>query len=130
MMWLFSIKTDGTKKARLVGRGDLMIPWVDFDPYAVYRGNVNASSIKIALVIAAMYKLSMRGGDLVGAYLITLANPDFPVHIKTPQGYTTPFAHAFKPLATSMVFHQQARISQRNSTNVYANVDTKTHRGT
>jgi hypothetical protein len=32
MMWLFSIKTDGTKKARLVGRGDLMIPWVDFDP--------------------------------------------------------------------------------------------------
>ena len=35
MMWLFSIKIDGTKKARLVGRGDLMIPWVDFDPYAV-----------------------------------------------------------------------------------------------
>ena len=75
MMWLFSIKTDGTKKARLVGRGDLVILWVDFDPYAVYCGNVNASSIKIALVIAATYKLSMRGGDLVGAYLITLANP-------------------------------------------------------
>jgi Reverse transcriptase (RNA-dependent DNA polymerase) len=87
MMWLFSIKTDGTKKARLVGRGDMMIPWVDFDPNAVYCGNVAASSIKMALVIAAMYKLVMRGGDLVGAYLVTLANPDFPVHIKTPQGY-------------------------------------------
>ena len=98
MMWLFSIKTDGTKKARLVGRGDLMIPWVDFDPYAVYCGNVNASSIKIALVIAATYKLSMRGGDLVGAYLITLANPDFPVHIKTPQGYTTPFGTCFQAI--------------------------------
>ena len=80
MMWLFSIKTDGTKKARLVGRGDMMI---DFDP----NGNVSASSIKIALVIAAIYKLEMRGGDLVGAYLVTLANPDFPVFIKTPQGY-------------------------------------------
>jgi hypothetical protein len=75
MMWLFSVKT---------GRGDMMIPWVDFDPNAVYCGNVAASSIMMALVIAAMYK---RGGDLVGAYLVKLANPDFPVHIKTPQGY-------------------------------------------
>jgi Reverse transcriptase (RNA-dependent DNA polymerase) len=82
-MWLFNIKTDGTKEARLVGRGDMMIAWKDFDPNDVYSGNVAASSIKMALVIAAMYKL----GDLVGAYLVTLANPDFPVHIKTPQGY-------------------------------------------
>ena len=87
MMWLFIIKTDGTKKARLVGRGDMMIPWIDFDPNAVYCGNVSASSIKIAMVIAALYKLEMGGGDLVGAYLVTLANPDFPVYIKTPQGY-------------------------------------------
>ena len=34
--------------------------------------------------MAAIYKLEMRGGDLVGAYLVTLANPDFPVFIKTP----------------------------------------------
>ena len=26
MKWIFSIKTDGTYKARLVGRGDLMFP--------------------------------------------------------------------------------------------------------
>ena len=90
MMWLFNIKTDGTKKARLVGRGDMMIPWVDFDPNAVYCGNVSSSSIKMALTIAANYKLIMRGGDLVGAYLVTLANPDFPVYIQTPQGYTIP----------------------------------------
>ena len=32
MKWIFSIKTDGTYKARLVGRGDLMIPWIDFNP--------------------------------------------------------------------------------------------------
>jgi Reverse transcriptase (RNA-dependent DNA polymerase) len=87
MMWLFNIKTDGTKKTRLVGRGDRMISFIDFNPNAVYCGNVAASSIKIARVIAAMYKLVMRGGDLVGAYLVTQANPDFPVHIQTPQGY-------------------------------------------
>jgi Reverse transcriptase (RNA-dependent DNA polymerase) len=87
MMWLFSIKTDGTRKARLVGRGDLMTPLVDYDPDAVYCGNISASSIKIALTIAGMYCLVMRGGDLVGAYLITRANLDFPVFIKTSQGY-------------------------------------------
>ena len=90
MMWLFSVKNDGTKKARLVGRGDKMIPNVDFDPEAVYCGNVAACSIKLAMVIAATYKLVMRGGDLVGAYLITRANKDFPVFIITPQGYDVP----------------------------------------
>ena len=29
MMWLFNVKTDGTKKARLVDRGDMMIPCID-----------------------------------------------------------------------------------------------------
>ena len=89
MTWLFNIKTDGTRKAHLIGRGDLMILWVDFDPNAVCCGNVAASSIKMAIVIAAMCKLVMRGGDLVGAYLVTQANPDFPVHIQAPQGSLT-----------------------------------------
>ena len=90
MMWTFVIKTDGTKKARLVGRGDLMIPYIDFDPNAVYCGNVTACSIKMCVAIAAKYKLEMMGGDLEGAYLVTRANPDYPVYIKTPEGYTIP----------------------------------------
>ena len=90
MMWTFVIKSDGTKKARLVGRGDLMLPYIDFDPYAVYCGNVTASSIKICVTIAAKYKLIMKGGDLEGAYLVTRANPNYPVYIKTPQGYNIP----------------------------------------
>jgi Reverse transcriptase (RNA-dependent DNA polymerase) len=90
MMWLFSIKTDGTHKARLVGRGDLMKAYVDFDPDAVYCGNVSSCSIKMCVAIAAKYKLEMRGGDLEGAYLVTRANKDYPVYIKTPQGYTVP----------------------------------------
>ena len=98
MMWLFSVKNDGTKKARLVGRGDKMIPNVDFDPEAVYCGNVSACSIKLALVIAAVYKLRMRGGDLVGAYLITRANKDFPVYIVTPQGYDIPIGYCIQAI--------------------------------
>lgn len=90
MMWLFSIKTDGTHKARLVGRGDLMKAYIDFDPDAVYCGNVSSCSIKMCVAIAAKYKLEMRGGDLEGAYLVTRANKEYPVYIKTPQGYTIP----------------------------------------
>lgn len=90
MMWLFSIKTDGTKKARLVGRGDLMKAYVDFDPDAVYCGNVSACSIKMCVAIASKYKLEVRGGDLEGAYLVTRGSKDYKVYIKTPQGYTIP----------------------------------------
>ena len=67
-----------------------MQPYVDFDPNAVYCGNVSACSIKICISIAAKYKLIMRGGDLEGAYLVTRANKDCPVHIKTPEGYDVP----------------------------------------
>ena len=74
MKWIFSIKTDGTYKARLVGQGDLMIPWVDFNPKEVYYGNISACGIKFVLSLAASYKLLMRGGDLVGVYLVTRAN--------------------------------------------------------
>ena len=56
MKWIFSIKTDGTYKARLVGRGDLMIPWVDFNPKKIYCGNITACGIKLVLAIAASYK--------------------------------------------------------------------------
>ena len=42
------------------------------------------------LTIAASYKLWMRGCDLVGAYLGTRANKDYPVFIKTPKGIEVP----------------------------------------
>ena len=38
----------------------------------------------------ASYKLRMRGGDLLGAYLVTGANKDYQVFIKTPKGFRAP----------------------------------------
>ena len=73
MKWIFSIKTDGTDKARLLGRGGLMTPWIDFNPKEIYCSNISACSIKLVLTIAAFYELRMRGGDLVDAYLVTQA---------------------------------------------------------
>ena len=54
LMWLFNIKTDGRKKARLVGCGHLMKPGRDFDPDQVYCGNISAVGIKIVLRLAAI----------------------------------------------------------------------------
>ena len=130
MMWLFSVKNDGTKKARLVGRGGKMIPNVDFDPEAVYCGNIAACSIKLAMVIAATYKLVMRGGDLVGAYLITRANKDFPVFIITPQGYDVPPGFCIQAVGTCMDSLQPDRTSPLSSTNALGSVGTRTHHGT
>jgi hypothetical protein len=87
MMWLFNIKTDGTRKACLVVWGDKMILYIDFDPNAVYCGNVSACSTKIVAKIAAVYRLERRDGDIVGAFLVAKSNPNFRWYIKTPQGY-------------------------------------------
>ena len=88
MMWLFSIKTNGTYKARLVVRGDQMLPYMDYDPNAVYCGNVSACSIKIVLSIASAYHLEMKGADIIGAYLVTKSNPNYRWYINTPEGYS------------------------------------------
>ena len=92
MKWIFSIKTDGTYKARLVGC------YLGLTS-TLRRSTVVTSSIKLVsiyyciklvLTIAASYKLRMRGGDLVGAYLVTRANKDYPVFIKTSKGIEVP----------------------------------------
>ena len=62
-----------------------MISWVDLNPKEVYCGNISACGIKLVLSLAASYKLLMRGGDLVRAYLVTRANKDYLVYIKTPK---------------------------------------------
>jgi hypothetical protein len=96
MMWLFSIKTDGTHKARLVVRGDQMLPYMDYDPNAVYCGNVSACSIKIVACIASAYHLEMKGADIIGAYLVTKSNPNYRWYISTPEGYSVGYDHVIE----------------------------------
>ena len=76
MRWIISIKTDGTYKARTTGRGDLILPWIGFNPKEIYCSNISTYGIKLILAFAAFYKLRMRGGDLVRAYLVIRANKD------------------------------------------------------
>ena len=102
--WILFIKTDETYKARLVGRGDLMLPWINLNPREIYCGNIPACGIKLVLTIAASYKLRMRGGNLVGAYLVTGANKDYPVFIKTPEGIEVPPGMCIQAVSNSNGF--------------------------
>ena len=44
---IFIVRTDGTHAGRLVHRDDVMKDFIDFDPDAVYCGNVSSCSIKM-----------------------------------------------------------------------------------
>jgi hypothetical protein len=88
--WLYNEKEDTalTAKARLVLDGSRMVEGRDYDPDHTYCQNVAASSIKIALIIASIYMLLKKAADLEGAFLIPEADPDFPMYVATPDGYT------------------------------------------
>ena len=90
MIWLFSFKSDMPKKARMVIDGSKCIPGLDYNPDEVYCGNVAATSIKVFFALSALYGLTLRGGDLVGAYLATPDSKDFMLCIATPQGIKAP----------------------------------------
>ena len=52
--------------------------------------DVAATSIKVFFALSAMYRLTLRGGDLVGAYLVTPGSKDFMRCMATPDGIIAP----------------------------------------
>ena len=93
--WLFEIKDDDTHKARLVGRGDMMKPGIHFSADGeTFATNVQPTSIRKTLSIAAKLNLLMRGGDIDGAYLVTRAKER--VCVYTPEGYYCPPGYVFE----------------------------------
>ena len=71
----------------MVANGKMCKPGLDYNPDETYCGNVAATSIK---VFFALYGLTLRGGDLVGAYLVTLGSKDFMLCMATPDGIIAP----------------------------------------
>ena len=52
MIWLFSFKSDMSKKARMVIETKC-IPGLDYNPDEVYCGNVAATSIKVFFALSS-----------------------------------------------------------------------------
>ena len=64
---IYSDKKDGTAKMRVVARGDLMQPGVDFD--RTFSPTVKLTTFRLALALAAQLDYSVSGGDVSQAYV-------------------------------------------------------------
>lgn len=98
LFWMFTEKTDiaKTKKSRMVLNGKRLKPFRDYDPDNLYSGNVSATCIKMALTIAAAYKLGQKAFDLIGAYLVTPGDENKPIYVHTPEGYEHKPGHVLR----------------------------------
>ena len=77
-------------KARLLVDGKMCKPGLDYNPDETYCGNVAATSIKVFFALSALYGLTLRGRDLVGAYLVTPGSKDFMLCMATLDGIIAP----------------------------------------
>jgi hypothetical protein len=83
--WVFAIKHDGRKKARLVLRGDQQLPG-EFDE--TYADVADFTTIRILFAIAAILNLKIATADFKTAYLNSQI--DVVLHMKPPAGLICP----------------------------------------
>ena len=75
-------------QVRLITQGSPCCkPGIDYDPDETYCSNVAATSI---FALSALYGLTLRGGDIVGAYLVTPGSKDFHLCMATTEGIIAP----------------------------------------
>lgn len=87
-MAIVDIKTVCTHNVGLVDRDDVMKDYIDFDPDAVYCGNVSLCSSMMCVAIAAKHELEITGGECLLRHPELLrTNPSALRHLK---GYTKP----------------------------------------
>ncbi len=72
-------------KARLVARGFSQRPGFDFDEDRLYAPVVRMETLRILLVIAAMFDLEIEQVDIVGAYLNGQLEEE--IYMEQPQGF-------------------------------------------
>ena len=128
MIWLFSFKSDMSKKARMVIYGSKCIPGLDYNPDEVYCGNVAATPIKVFFALSALYGLTLRGDDLVGAYLVTPGSKDFMLCIATPQGIEVPPGMILQVLGNLYGLPSSERNFSEAVDAIVTSLDTRAHR--
>ncbi len=88
--WVYHLKRNSEgeivkHKARLVARGFSQRPGFDFDEDRLYAPVVRMETLRILLVIAAMFDLEIEQVDIVGAYLNGQLEEE--IYMEQPQGF-------------------------------------------
>ena len=87
LTWVFKVKRDGRKKARLCVQGCTQRPGVDYDQ--TFCAAMRGGSLRLLSSIGGRLGLSMRRWDFVAAYLQGELEPGEVTYCSPPPGYTT-----------------------------------------
>ena len=81
--WVFNIKGDGRKKARLVAQGFLQVEGVNYNE--LFSPVVRFESMRLMLALAALHNWYMTGVDVCTAYLY--GKLDEEIYMHQPEGF-------------------------------------------
>ena len=81
--WVFDIKSDGQKKARLVTKGFSQIEDLDFNQ--IFSPVVRFETVRLILALAVLNKWHIQAVDVYNAYLY--GKLDEEIYIEQPEGF-------------------------------------------
>ena len=82
--WVFDIKTDGRKRARLVAQGFSQVEGVDFNE--LFSPVVHFESVRLIFALSALSNWDMTAVDVKSAYLY--GKLDEEIYMRQPEGFT------------------------------------------
>ena len=84
--WVFDVKTDGRKRARLVAKGFSQVEGLDYDQ--VFSPVVRFETVRLILSLAALQNWTVTGLDVRNAYLY--GKLDEEIYMEQPEGFRAP----------------------------------------
>jgi Reverse transcriptase (RNA-dependent DNA polymerase) len=81
--WVFDVKSDGHKKARLVAQGFLQVEGIDFNE--LFSPVVRFESVRLILALSALKNYYCVGVDVYNAYLY--GKLDEEIYMRQPEGF-------------------------------------------
>ena len=83
--WVFAVKSNGTKKARYVARGDYQEAYLDYSPSKTYAAKLLMRSLLILTAFAAQSDVTLSHIDISSAYLHAFLDEE--IYVEMPHGY-------------------------------------------
>ena len=84
--WVFDVKDDGRKRARLVVKGFSQVEGMDYDQ--VFSPVVRFETVRLIISMAALENWHMHGLDVRNAYLY--GELDEEIYMEQPEGFSVP----------------------------------------
>jgi len=81
--WVFDVKTDGRKRARLVAKGFSQVEGIDYDE--IFSPVVRYETVRLILALAAIQRWQMSSVDVKTAFLY--GELDEELYMEQPQGF-------------------------------------------